>query len=124
MAAASACPNCGFKKNPQSAARCASCGAKLEGLGKVSRSREEELERRYQQEGVSVQWMLYALVVQGVLTAALVFGLPMVLRSVPGETRTKRSRARHPSGPRWPMRGDVSIPRRCRDPAGRRELSG
>ncbi len=82
MAAASACPNCGFKKNPQNAARCASCGAKLEILGKISRSREEELERRYQQEGVSIQWMAYALVVQGVLTAALVFGLPMVLPAI------------------------------------------
>jgi hypothetical protein len=82
MAAATACPNCGFTKNPQGATRCASCGAKLEGIGKIARSREEELERRYQQEGVSLQWMAIALAVQGVLTAALVFGLPMVITAI------------------------------------------
>jgi hypothetical protein len=54
----------------------------MEGLGAVKRTREEELERRYQQEGMSVQWLIIALAVQGVLTAALVFGLPMVLTSI------------------------------------------
>src|SRR2546423_35437 len=73
------CPSCGFQQNPPGSARCASCGAKLEELGRGKRSREEELARRYQQEGVSLQWLLIAFVVQGVLTAALVFGLPMVL---------------------------------------------
>jgi len=73
------CPSCGFTKNAPNSTRCASCGAKLEDLGRSKRSREEELARRYQQEGVSVQWMLIAFLVQGVLTAALVFGLPMVL---------------------------------------------
>ncbi len=76
------CQSCGFQKNPPGSTRCASCGAKLEGLGKVARTREEELERRYQQEGVSVQWMFIALAVQGVLTAALVFGLPMVITAI------------------------------------------
>ncbi len=51
---------------------------KLESVNRA-RSREEELERRYQQEGISVPWLFIALAVQGVLTAALVFGLPMVL---------------------------------------------
>jgi hypothetical protein len=54
----------------------------MEGFGPVKRTREEELERRYQQEGMSVQWLIIALAVQGVLTAALVFGLPMVLTSI------------------------------------------
>jgi len=81
MAQSAACPNCGFTKNPQGAARCASCGSKLEAF-KVARSREEELERRYQQEGISVRWMTIALVVQAVLTAALVFGLPMVITAL------------------------------------------
>jgi hypothetical protein len=54
----------------------------MEGLGTLKRTREEELERRYQQEGMSVQWLIIALAVQGVLTAALVFGLPMVLTSI------------------------------------------
>lgn len=79
MAANVVCPNCGYKNNPQGAPRCASCGKKIEGLGKVQRTREEELERRYQQEGVSVQWLIIAIVVQAVLTAALVFGLPLVI---------------------------------------------
>jgi hypothetical protein len=47
-----------------------------------ARSREEELERRYQQEGFSLSWMLISLLVQGVLTAALVVGLPMVLTAL------------------------------------------
>ena len=78
MAQTTVCPSCGFANNPKRATRCASCGAKMEAIGKIARTREEELERRYQQEGISIQWMLIALVVQGVLTAALVFGLPMV----------------------------------------------
>ncbi len=54
----------------------------MEGLGKVSRTREEELERRYQQEGFSLIWMLIAIVIQGVLTGALVIGLPMVISAL------------------------------------------
>jgi hypothetical protein len=73
------CPSCGFQKNPPGSVRCASCGSKIEELGRSRRTREEELARRYQQEGVSVRWLAIAFMVQGVLTAALVFGLPMVL---------------------------------------------
>jgi hypothetical protein len=51
----------------------------MEDLAKSKRSREEELAGRYQQEGVSVRWLGIAFVVQGVLTGALVFGLPMVV---------------------------------------------
>jgi hypothetical protein len=79
MAAAKPCPSCGFAKNPPNSIRCASCGAKMEAVGKVHRTREEELERRYQQEGVSVTWLMIAFAVQTVLTSALVFGLPMIL---------------------------------------------
>jgi hypothetical protein len=82
MAKAVPCPNCGFTKNPANAARCASCGAKIEAIGRAGRSREEELERRYQQEGLSIQWMFIALAVQAILTAALVFGLPMVIGAI------------------------------------------
>ena len=81
MAANVTCPSCGFTNAPGST-RCVSCGAKIEQLGKLARSREEELERRYQQEGVSMTWMAIALAVQGVLTAALVFGLPMVITAI------------------------------------------
>ena len=73
------CPSCGFSKNPPGSVRCGSCGAKIEGMAKTARSREEELERRYQQEGVSLQWLFIAIAVQGVLTAALVFGLPRIV---------------------------------------------
>jgi hypothetical protein len=72
------CPSCGFEKNPPGAQRCASCGAKIEELGR-KRTAQEELERRYQQDGVSFQWFAIAFAVQAVLTAAIVFGLPMVI---------------------------------------------
>ncbi|MBS2017334.1 MAG: zinc ribbon domain-containing protein [Deltaproteobacteria bacterium] len=72
------CPSCGFASNPPGSKRCGSCGAKIESLTKT-RTREEELERRYQQEGVSIQWLFIAIAVQGVLTAALVFGLPRIV---------------------------------------------
>ena len=54
----------------------------METLGKTARSREEELERRYQQEGFSVLWMFISIVVQAVLTGALVIGLPMVITAL------------------------------------------
>ena len=73
------CPSCGFNKNPPGAARCASCGAKMEEIGRSKKTLQEELERRYQQDGVNVQWLVIAFAVQAVLTAALVFGLPMVI---------------------------------------------
>jgi hypothetical protein len=74
------CPSCGFRNSPVPANhRCGSCGAKMESLGRVSRSSDYDLERRYQQEGFSPTWMLLSLIVQGVLTAALVIGLPMVV---------------------------------------------
>jgi hypothetical protein len=76
------CSSCGFRSNVPGSARCASCGAKLEELGRTKRSREDELGGRYQQEGVSMQWLLIAFAVQSVLTAALVFGLPMVITAL------------------------------------------
>jgi len=73
------CPHCGFQRSPPGSVRCASCGAKIDETTRAKRSREEDLASRYQQEGVSLRWLFIAFVVQGVLTAALVFGLPMVL---------------------------------------------
>jgi hypothetical protein len=70
------CPSCGFQRNPKGSARCVSCGAKLEEIG---RSRRPPAEDRYQQEAVSIPWLLIAFVVQAVLTAAVVFGLPLIL---------------------------------------------
>ena len=74
------CPSCGFNNSPPPAnGRCISCGQTMESLGRGGRSREDELERRYQQEGFNLVWMLIAIVVQAVLTGALVIGLPMVI---------------------------------------------
>ncbi len=75
------CPSCGFEKNPPGATRCASCGAKIEPLTRA-RSREEELEHRYQQEGINVSWLLIAFAVQAVLTGAIIFGVPMIIRTI------------------------------------------
>ena len=72
------CPSCGFGKNPPGSQRCASCGAKIEQLGKARQNDGD----RYQQEGISIQWMFIALAVQGVLTAALVFGLPKIITAI------------------------------------------
>ena len=71
------CSNCGCDKNPKGAPRCIQCGHALEsGPVRVQRSEEEELARRYQQEGVSLQWLGLALVVQAALTGIVIFGLP------------------------------------------------
>lgn len=76
------CPSCGAKNSPVPASgRCVSCGASLEQL-KAIRTADAERARRYQQEGFSVLWMVIAVVVQAVLTAALVIGLPMVLNQL------------------------------------------
>jgi hypothetical protein len=73
------CPSCGAKNSPVPAnGRCVSCGASMEALKPV-RNPDAERARRYQQEGFSVLWMLIAILVQSVLTAALVVGLPMVV---------------------------------------------
>lgn len=73
------CPSCGFSNTPPLANdRCVSCGAKIEEV-KRSLTRQEELERRYQQEGFSVMWFGVSIAIMAVMTAALVMGLPMVV---------------------------------------------
>jgi hypothetical protein len=73
------CPSCGFANTPPLANnRCVSCGAKIEDL-KRQLSRQEELERRYQQEGFSMTWFGVSVAIITVMTAALVMGLPMVV---------------------------------------------
>ncbi|MFO0759509.1 MAG: hypothetical protein U0359_23660 [Byssovorax sp.] len=76
------CPSCGTKNSPvPESGRCVSCGASMEAL-KPTRNADLERQRRYQQDGFSVLWMLIALLVQAVLTAALVVGLPMVVSAL------------------------------------------
>ena len=73
------CPSCGFSNtSPLANNRCVSCGAKIEDL-KRTLTRQEELERRYQQEGFSLTWFGVSIGIITVMTAALVMGLPMVV---------------------------------------------
>ncbi len=73
------CPSCGFSNTlPLANSRCVSCGAKIEDL-KRQLSRQEEIERRYQQQGFSVAWFGISIVVMSVLTAAIVVGLPKLV---------------------------------------------
>ena len=73
------CPSCGVTNSPVPANnRCVSCGASMDAL-KPTRSAGGDRGRRYQQEGFSALWCAIAIVVQTVLTAALVVGLPMVV---------------------------------------------
>ena len=74
------CSSCG-SKNVRSAQRCGSCGVSLEELKAVPAAGKAN-ERRYQQDGFSVQWALIAVVVQAVLTAALIFALPQAIGSL------------------------------------------
>ncbi len=75
------CPSCGHKNSlPLQKYRCVSCGAKIEELQRPAADRDSVLQTRYQQDGFNVVWFGIALAVTGVLTAAIVMGLPMVIR--------------------------------------------
>lgn len=74
--------SCGFTKNPANSTRCASCGAKLEDAAASKQKLAEGGDKRYQQDGVDLKWMAIAIVVQGILTGAVIFGLPMLLSFV------------------------------------------
>jgi hypothetical protein len=73
-----ACPSCGaLEATATVGERCTSCGAKLSEAGR--QDRVEDPERGYHQEGFSATWCGISLVVVGILTAAVVIGLPMVV---------------------------------------------
>jgi hypothetical protein len=75
------CPSCGHKNSPvPENGRCVACGALMAEAPKSVRG--EDPKRRYQQDGFSPLWCAIALVVQAVLTAAIVVGLPMVISSL------------------------------------------
>jgi hypothetical protein len=73
-----ACPSCGALNTAAApGARCSSCGAKLH---EARPSRHEDPERAHQhQDGFSLAWCGISLLVVGILTAAVVIGLPMVV---------------------------------------------
>lgn len=75
------CPSCGFK-NAANSKRCVSCGARTTALSASERTKQEQLERRYQQEAFSVLWLVIAIVVQAVLTGAIILGLPQVVSAL------------------------------------------
>jgi len=73
------CPFCGFSNSlPLPKDRCVSCGAKIEDVTHQL-SRHDEMERRYQQEGFSGAWCGISLLIVGILTAAIVAGVPMMV---------------------------------------------
>jgi cation transport ATPase len=75
------CPACGHKNSPiPENGRCVACGAQMN--EPVKSQRGEDPKKRYQQDGFSPLWCVIALVVQAVLTAAIVVGLPMVISSL------------------------------------------
>jgi hypothetical protein len=80
-----ACASCGFK-NPDSAKRCASCGASTDGPRSV-RAGESPASKRYQQSGFSVLWLGISFAVLVVLTGAIVVGLPMFVKAIDLEGR-------------------------------------
>src|SRR4051794_36566631 len=71
------CPTCGAINASATDQRCQSCGATLSDSKRPSRY--EDPERAYHQEGFSVAWCGISLVVVGILTSAVVIGLPMVV---------------------------------------------
>lgn len=73
------CPSCGYENVlPLQKQRCLSCGAKIEDSVRTV-SRQEELDRRYRQDGFSPTWFGMSFLIVGVLTAAVVVGIPTLL---------------------------------------------
>jgi len=58
--------------------RCPSCGATIDEL-KPIHSTARDRERRYQQEGFSLMWGAVSILVQAVLTGAVIFALPRAI---------------------------------------------
>jgi hypothetical protein len=75
------CPFCGFNNElPLPQERCVSCGGKIDdGKPHAKGHHHDDGERRYQQEGFSAPWCGISLLIVGVLTAAIVAGVPMVV---------------------------------------------
>lgn len=79
MASTIVCPSCSYKNSlPLPNDRCVSCGAHVEAPASRGLT-AEDMERRYRQDGFNLLWFAIAVVVEAVLTTALVFGLPTVV---------------------------------------------
>ncbi len=75
------CPMCGFK-NPSTAARCASCGARVEALGAGDLTAEEEYERRNQQDSFVWKWAFISFIVYGALQTVILVGLDLAIDAI------------------------------------------
>src|SRR5258707_13731372 len=83
------CPSCGFSNTPPLANnRCVSCGAKIEDL-KRALTRQEALQRRYQQEGFSLLWLGVSIVTMAVMNPPFIMVQPIEAPAsdVPGSPR-------------------------------------
>lgn len=72
------CPMCGFK-NPANAARCASCGAKVEALSSSDLTEEELQARRHQQDGFEWKWVFVSFAIYMVMQAIVLAVLPLFI---------------------------------------------
>jgi len=72
------CPVCGFK-NAANAARCTSCGARVETLGPADLTDEELHAKRHQQEGFEWKWALVAFGIYMTLQGLILVALPFVI---------------------------------------------
>ncbi len=71
------CGSCGFKNTaPLDKGRCVSCGALIDEVGTVAIADEGN---PYQQSTFQPKWFMIALVVMSILTAGVVFGLPVAV---------------------------------------------
>jgi len=72
------CPVCGFG-NPEEAARCASCGARLESLVGPELTEEERRARLHQQDGFEWRWVAVAFAIYLTLQTVMLAVLPLIL---------------------------------------------
>jgi hypothetical protein len=71
---------CGFK-NPSTAKRCSSCGARVEAYGSAELTADEEHAKRHQQEGFEWKWTFISFFIYFVLQAFILGVLPLVINS-------------------------------------------
>jgi hypothetical protein len=72
------CPVCGVK-NPASASRCNSCGARIEALSSTDLTEEEERARAHQQDTFEWRWVFVALFIYLTLQGLILGALPLVI---------------------------------------------